>query len=128
MHQSPTALLISSLFFVASFQLGSASAIVPYTIVLSFIAGFVPTSAFTLAPETMPDPRWAGLALGIVSVGQNTGVFFGPPLVGNLIAGGDWAAGALPLVIVVAIGVAASVWLNIRQTQSQAAKIEMPAT
>jgi nitrate/nitrite transporter NarK len=108
------------------FQLDSATAIVPYTIVLSFVAGFVPTSAFTLAPETMPDPRWAGLALGIVSVGQNTGMFFGPPIVGNLIAGGNWAAGVMPLVIAVAIGVAASVWLSSRQTKSSIVRVETP--
>jgi MFS family permease len=100
------------------FQLRSASIIVPYTMVLSFVAGFVPTAMFTLAPETMPDPRWAGLALGIVSVGQNTGMFFGPPIVGNLIAGGNWAAGVFPLVIAAAIGVGASIMLHARQPRT----------
>ena len=90
-------LALSGILMFWCFQLGSANAIVPYTFVLSFVAGFVPTSTFTLAPETMPDPRWIGLALGIVSVGQNMGMFFGPPIVGNLIAGGNWAAGVIPL-------------------------------
>jgi nitrate/nitrite transporter NarK len=112
------ALVISSLLFVASFQLGSANAIVPYMIALGFAAGFIPTATFTLAPETMPDPRFAGLALGIVSVGQNLGIFFGPPLVGNLIADGDWATGVIPLVIAAAIGVVASLMLRARQSQT----------
>jgi MFS family permease len=122
-----TALLISSLFFVASFQLGSASAIVPYMIALGLVGGFIPTATFTLAPETMPDPRFAGLALGIVSVGQNLGMFFGPPIVGAAIAGGNWTAGIMPLVVALVIGMAAAVWLSLRQTRTQATKIEVPA-
>ncbi|CAG0928391.1 Hexuronate transporter [Thermoflexales bacterium] len=112
------ALAISGVMLFWCFQLGSANVIVPYTILLSLVAGFVPTATFTLAPETMPDPRFAGLALGIVSVGQNLGMFFGPPLVGNLIAGGDWATGVIPLVIATAIGVVASIALRARQSQT----------
>jgi MFS family permease len=108
-------LAISGVMLYWCFQLGSANMIVPYTILLSFVAGFVPTTTFTLAPETMSDPRWAGLALGIVSVGQNLGMFFGPPVVGNLIASGNWAAGVIPLVLAAAIGVAASIGLQVKQ-------------
>ncbi len=97
-------------------------------IALGLVGGFIPTATFTLAPETMPDPRFAGLALGIVSVGQNLGMFFGPPIVGSAIAGGNWAAGITPLVAALAVGVAAAVWLSIRQTKSQAVKIEAPSS
>jgi MFS family permease len=121
------ALAISGILLFWCFQLGSAQAIVPYTIVLSLVAGFVPTATFTLAPETMPDPRWAGLALGIVSVGQNLGMFFGPPVVGNLIAGGNWAAGVIPLMIAAAIGVVASLVLRARQFPPREA-ITQPST
>jgi nitrate/nitrite transporter NarK len=122
-----TALAISGVLFFWSFQLGSASVIVPYTMVLSFVAGFVPTATFTVAPETMPDPKFAGLALGIVSVGQNLGMFFGPPIVGANIAGGDWAAGIMPLVAALVTGLAAAGWLSIRQTRSQSVNVETPA-
>jgi MFS family permease len=113
-------LAISGVMLFWCFQL-SASTIVPYTIALSLVAGFVPTATFTLAPETMPDPRWAGLALGIVSVGQNLGMFFGPPIVGNVIAGGNWAAGVIPLVIAAAIGVVASIGLQARHSNQPVA-------
>lgn len=111
------ALAIAGVLLFWCFQLGSADVIVPYTVALSFVAGFVPTTAFTLAPETMPDPRWGGLALGIMSIGQNAGVFFGPPVVGNLIAGGNWPAGVIPLVIAAAIGVAAAIGLQARHAR-----------
>ncbi len=121
------AMVISSLLFVASFQLGSANAIVPYMIVLGLVGGFIPTATFTLAPETMPDLKFAGLALGIVSVGQNLGMFFGPPVVGSAIAGGNWVAGIMPLIVSLIIGLAAAIWLSARQPKSQAVKIETPA-
>jgi MFS family permease len=112
------ALAISGLLFVLSFQLNSANAIVPFMLVLGLVGGFIPTATFTLAPETMPDPRFIGLALGIVSVGQNLGMFFGPPIVGSAIAGGNWAAGILPLLISLAIGVVASIVLRARQAHT----------
>jgi MFS family permease len=114
------ALLMSGLLFLLSFQLGSANAIVPYMITLGLVAGFIPTATFTLAPETMPDPRFAGLALGIVSVGQNLGMFFGPPIVGTNIAADNWAAGIAPLMISLAIGVVASIGLQVRRVSKPA--------
>ena len=120
-------MVISSFLFLLSFQLNSASAIVPFMLVLGLVGGFIPTATFTLAPETMPDPRFIGLALGIVSVGQNLGMFFGPPIVGAAIANGNWAAGIFPLLISLAIGVVASIVLRARQTQT-AAPIAQPSS
>ncbi|MBI5564668.1 MAG: MFS transporter [Chloroflexi bacterium] len=111
------AFAVCSIGMLWCFQLGSAAVIVPYMIVLGFSAGFIPTAAFTLAPETMPDPRFAGLALGVVSVGQNLGLSFGPPVVGALIANGNWAAGIGPVAVASAIGVAASIGLQISHTR-----------
>lgn len=119
------ALLISGVLLIWSFQLGSASVVVPYMLVLGFVAGFVPTATFTLAPETAPSPQLAGLALGIVSVGQNLGMFFGPPLVGAIVANGQWEAGAIPLFSSIAVGVAASLLLQGRRATTRPALTEM---
>jgi MFS family permease len=118
-----SALVISGLLFLLSFQLNSANAIVPFMLVLGLVGGFIPTATFTLAPETMPDPRFVGLALGIVSVGQNLGMFFGPPIVGSAVAGGHWAAGVIPLMIAVVIGVVASIGLQARQANQPMAVV-----
>ncbi|HZY41390.1 MAG TPA: MFS transporter [Anaerolineae bacterium] len=106
------ALVMSGLLLILSFQLGSAGMVVPYMLILGLVAGFIPTATFTLAPETMPNPQFAGFALGIVSVGQNLGMFFGPPIVGGLIANGNWTMGIGPLVIAITIGVVASIGLR----------------
>jgi MFS family permease len=117
------ALAMSGILLFWSFQLGGVSIIVPYMLMLGLVAGFVPSATFTLAPETMPNPRFAGLALGIVSVGQNLGMFFGPPLVGGLIAGRNWAAGTVPLMVAVVIGVAASIGLQAKRANRPVALI-----
>ena len=115
------ALAMSGLSLFWGFRLGSAGAIGPYMLVVGLVAGFVPSATFTLAPETMPSPQLAGLALGIVSVGQNLGMFFGPPIVGGLIASGNWAAGTVPLMVAVVVGVAASIGLQARRASRQVA-------
>jgi len=113
-----TSFVVSTGFLMWSFRLGNAAIIAPFMLMMGFVIGFIPTATFTLAPETMPDPRSAGLALGIVSMGQNIGMFFGPPIVGALIANGDWAAGILPLAIAGAIGIAASIGLWLRHAKA----------
>ena len=104
--------LASGLLLVWCFAL-SPAILVPYQLVLGAVAGFIPTAVFTLAPETLPGPR-AGLALGLVMVGQNLGLLFGPPLVGALVSGGNWAAGTVPLVAAMGLGVAAALWYATR--------------
>jgi MFS family permease len=118
------ALLVVVILLPWSFQLGSVDAVVPYMLVLGLVAGFIPTATFTLAPETMPSPQLAGLALGIVSVGQNLGMFFGPPIVGGIVAGGNWGAGVIPLVASIAIGMVASLLLQARRIKTPAAITE----
>jgi sugar phosphate permease len=104
------ALLASGLLLSWSFRLGDPGVVAPFFVALGCVAGFIPTTAFTLAPETMPRPELAGLALGILSVGQNLGLFFGPPAIAAVIADGNWGAGVIPLVASLAVGVIA-VWL-----------------
>jgi MFS family permease len=110
-----TALLLSGLLIIFAFQLPSVGAAVAYMLLAGLIGGFGPTTLFTLAPESMPRPEHAGWALGILSVGQNLGMFLGPPAVAAVIAGGQWRAGTLPLLAAAGVGLAASLWLLARQ-------------
>jgi MFS family permease len=109
-------LALVGVFMFWSFRLTEASIVVPYMLAYGLIAGFVPTATFTMAPETVPHPELMGIALGMVSIGQNLGTLLGAPVVGILIAGGDWSAGVAPLVVSVAIGVAASIFLFVGRT------------
>jgi len=87
------------------FKLASAGAVMPYMVVLGIVTGFVPPTAFTLAPETMKDVRHAGLALAIVGgIGQNIGFFIGPPIIGAIAQHQGWGAAALPTAAASAVG------------------------
>ena len=115
------ALLIFGILLLWCFRLGSVGVIVPYALVLGLIGGFIPTSIFTLAPESMPSPALAGLALGIISMGQNLGMFLGPPAVGAFVAGGNWVAGVIPIGIVMAIGLVVSFLLHLKRAKPTSA-------
>ena len=56
-----------------------------------------------------------------MSVGQNLGMFFGPPIVGGLIANGSWSAGVAPLVVSSAVGVVGSPVLQAKRARTSAA-------
>jgi MFS family permease len=106
------AVLIVGLLLPWSFQLGFPALIAPYMLGLGLVVGFIPTALFTLAPETVGRVEHAGLALGILSVGQNLGMLLGPPVVAAYVAGHDWRAGIPPMLVSMAFGLAASLWLQ----------------
>jgi predicted MFS family arabinose efflux permease len=105
-------LLAAGVVFFWSFRLQSGAVVLPYMMLVGATAGFIPPTIFTLAPQTMRDPASAGLAIGIISVGQNFGQLLGPPAVAAAIGNVNWESGALPLVLSMAIGLAASFWLQ----------------
>ena len=100
--------LASSFVFAPSFLLGSVAVVVPYMILLGFITAYIPTAVFTLAPETMDRPQFAGLGLAIAMLGSSMGTLIGPPLLGSVISDGNWILGSLCLVLVTAFGFGAS--------------------
>ena len=100
----PTAFLITGVLFFWSFRLASVGAVAPYMIALGLASNFIPTATFTLAPETMPSVKYAGLALAIVMVGSNLGALGGPPALASILKTGNWTAGSTGLVIVMGIG------------------------
>lgn len=102
------AFLITTIIFAWSFRFGSTSVAVLYMILLGFASNFIPTSVFTLAPETIDAPQFAGLGLAIVAVVSGLGSLVGPPFLGAVISGGNWTSGSTCVVIVMSIGLIAS--------------------
>ncbi|GFN23483.1 hypothetical protein TAMC210_18000 [Thermanaeromonas sp. C210] len=95
-----TAFVIAAILLLGAFKLGSnVLTIVLYFVALGLTISFIPTTIYTLAPETVPDPRLAGVALATLALGQNGGMLLGPPVIGRAVAGGSWADGTYPMVI-----------------------------
>jgi predicted MFS family arabinose efflux permease len=104
----PASFLITGILFFWSFRLGSMPIVVPYMIALGFVSNFIPTSAFTLAPETMPRVEFAGLALAILNMGSNLGSLTGPPILGAIFSTGQWTDGSTFLAMIIAVGTLAA--------------------
>ena len=74
--------------------------------VYAIFAALIPTAIFTVAPEVMGDLRLAGIGMGMVSMGQNFGMFIGPMLFGALAQSYGWSAAGywmLPILVVGAL-------------------------
>jgi MFS family permease len=103
------AFALSTVLFAWSFRLELVAIVVPYMLALGFLTNLIPTTEFTLAPETMPSPSLAGLGLAILAIGSGVGILLGPPVLGAALDRRGWAAGSLLLVLVMAGGLATSV-------------------
>lgn len=90
--------ILTCVLYGYSLQLPTVGWIIPWMILMGFLPGFFPTTIFTLAPEAVPTPQLAGLAMAIVNLVFNTGFFLGPPLLGRIVTQYSWEAGTIPLV------------------------------
>jgi len=100
------AVVLTGFVYSSAFLLPEARFILPYVVVLPCISSFYPPSVFTLAPEIMPSPALAGVAMAVVNMGSNFGALIGPPLVGFAVnAGGSWSYGSVPLAGALAVSV-----------------------
>jgi MFS family permease len=106
--------VITGILFAWGFRLGDVNVVPPYLLALGFASNFIPTSVFTLAPETAIRPELAGFALATVNVVSSLGVLTGPPLLGLIISRAGWAWGSLCLVIMMGLGTIASLLFSKR--------------
>lgn len=113
------ALALAGIILAWCFRLGSVSIVALYMIGLGLVAGFIPTCIFTLAPDTMPRPELAGLALGIVNLGQNLGMLIAPPLIGMAVAGGSWSSGTYPVIIAVVVALIATLAVRLQGQEAR---------
>jgi predicted MFS family arabinose efflux permease len=114
----PVTFVLTSVILFWSFRLGIVSVIVPYMLVLGFVSNFVPTTVFTLAPETMPSLAYASLALALAIGFANLGSLAGPPAVGRVASQGSWAAASILLVAVMAAGTLLA-WLSSKRLRAK---------
>jgi MFS family permease len=108
----PLAFAATTPLYLWSFNLAAAGTVAPFMVALGFVSNFIPTVTYALAPETMPGPQFAGLALAILNAGTGPGPLIAPPLIGAVVSGGHWPAGSLWLAAVMGLGTVAAlaVW------------------
>jgi len=116
------AVLISTILYPLGFGINSPGMIVPYVTAIGLVPVFIATTTFTLAPGTMPSPALGGLAMAILTIGQNAGTLAGPPILGNLVeASGNWTTANYPMLIIMLVAsIAAIAYARIKVDKSQA--------
>lgn len=85
-----------------------------FMLVLGLIAGAIPTATFAAAPEVAGRPDLAGLALAVVILGQNLGMFTGPILFGSLVERMGWVAAGYGLIPACVLGFVAGWSVRVR--------------
>jgi MFS family permease len=104
-----TAFVVAGLLYVWSFNLPTIGIAILYMLALGFATNFIPTSLYTLAPQTMPTLHLAGLALAMVTIGSGVGALTGPPFLGSILESGNWGMGSVCLVAATGLGVVVSI-------------------
>ncbi len=114
--KKPNLILIVSAVFTLilygyGFLLNNLTLAIIWMLLLGLLPSFYPTTTFTLAPETMPTPLMAGIAMAVVNLMFNFGFMLGPPVIGAAIksAEGNWSAGADPIAVLILISIATSI-------------------
>jgi MFS family permease len=82
--------------------------------IFGLLAGAVATAIFAAAPEVMANPGLAGLALGVIMLGQNLGVLVGPVWFGQMVKTSGWVAAGDLLIPVCLLGMLAGWMVKIR--------------
>lgn len=59
--------------------------ILPLTIALGFLTGFVPTGVFAATADMVKDERLGGMAMAVIQIGQNSGMLLGPLVFGLIV-------------------------------------------
>jgi MFS family permease len=93
-----------AILFLLLFGLRSLVAIYVWMLVYAFVTSLVPTCLFATAPEIMKSPAYAGYAMGMINMGQDVGLFLGPPLVGAIAAHSSWPIAGASLAPILVFG------------------------
>lgn len=109
--------LIVTSFFIFNPVLGFAGLVVCIFIHVSIFSSGVSTGTYAAAPELAGKPEHAGIANGMVAVGQNLGLLVGPLVFSNILAatGNDWlSVGWFWLVPAAAVAAVLSLFIKAR--------------
>ena len=65
--------------------------ILAFTIVYPFVDAGFPCVLWTMTAQTCKKPELAGVAMGVVNIGFNTGILLGAPIIGAVAEAFGWA-------------------------------------
>lgn len=90
-------MICSGIIFSLSFVYGS-NMIIAFSVVAGLVLQFVPAIMFNNAPDTAPHPALVGVAMGIMSLGQNLGGLIAGTFSGSIIENFGWTTMTFTLI------------------------------
>lgn len=90
-------MICSGVIFSLSFVYGS-NMIIAFSVVAGLVLQFVPAIMFNNAPDTAPHPALVGVAMGIMSLGQNLGGLIAGTFSGSIIENFGWTTMTFTLI------------------------------
>lgn len=118
-------MICSGIIFSFSFVYG-ANMIMVFSVLAGLILQFIPAIMFNNAPDTAPHPALIGVAMGIMSLGQNIGGLIAGTFSGAIIEGFGWTTATFTLIgiSVLAVIVAALYALSMKKRDQKKAAIK----
>lgn len=118
-------MICSGIIFSFSFVYG-ANMIMVFSVLAGLILQFIPAIMFNNAPDTAPHPALIGVAMGIMSLGQNIGGLIAGTFSGAIIEGFGWTTATFTLIgiSVLAVIVAALYALSMKMRDQKKAAIK----
>lgn len=102
---------------IVAFTATSEPIIYAFTFVYTIFEALAVTAMWSLSPETARDPRYAGVALGVLNVGLNLGTLLSAPVSGAVQQAFGWTGVAAAFFGVAILGVVALALIKLPKAQ-----------
>lgn len=92
---------------IVAFTATAVPVIYVFTFTYTIFEALAVTAIWAIAPETAKDPRYAGVALGVLNIGLNLGTLLSAPVSGAIQQQFGWVGVAMSFCVVAVLGAAA---------------------
>ncbi|UWG96728.1 MFS transporter [Dehalobacter sp. DCM] len=108
-------MILAGVFAFVQFNISSNGILIPFVIVCGVVYQMAPPILFTMAPDVAPMPEAIPVTISIVTLGSALGGILGSAIIGPIVEAskGNWNAVSIPLLGILAIGIIASVLLQV---------------
>lgn len=114
-------LVIYGVLGIVAFSATSDMAIRIFTFTYTIFEALAVTAMWAVAPECGREPRYAGVALGVLNIGLNLGTLLSAPISGAIQQQFGWTGVGISFCVVAVIGAVAFLLVKLPKGESQAA-------
>lgn len=114
-------LIVYGILGVGMFTMTAVPAIYVLTFTYTIFEALAVTAMWAIAPETAKDPRYAGVALGVLNIGLNLGTLLSAPVSGAIQQSFGWMGVAVTFCAVAVVGAVVLMAVKLPKGEQKAA-------